>query len=152
MKRSCIFLLLSFTFLSTVIAQPISKSSGEKLLRAAELAMEENDYYNALGSYKEYYREKGDRDIDIQYKIADLQYKLRDYPDAERSFKRIVNKKNRRGSVNPYMPEARYDYAKLLKLNGKYDEAILELQLYISEAEDIEKIKLAKIELTGMTV
>lgn len=150
MKQSCIFLFFSLIFLSTTVAQPITKSSGDKLLRAAELAVEENDYYTALDNYKEYYKEKGDRDVNIQYKIADLQLKLRDYPDAERTYKRIVNKRSRRGSVNPYMPQARYEYAKLLKLNGKYDEAIQELQLYISEAEDIEKIKLAKIELTGI--
>jgi peptidoglycan-associated lipoprotein len=47
------------------------------------------------------------------------------------------------------MPDARFKYAQMLKMNGKYADARAEFQLYISEAENIDLIKKAKRELAG---
>ena len=149
MKRSWMWILLALLCHPFLNAQPITKSNAEKMLTAAKMAEEQNDYYNALEQYEEYYKEKGDRDIKIAYKAAQLHLQLRDYARAERWYKRIVRRRNSKKFKNPYMPEARYNFARILKMNAKYDEAIEQLQLYISEAEDLNKITLAKVELTG---
>ena len=146
MKPLMITLFISLLNLSFSIAQPISKSSDEQLLAAAQISEENKDWYNALDNYQEYFKEN--KDDAIRYKIAQLQLKIKDYKRAERSYNRIVNRSRRKGA-NPFLPQARFEYAQILKMNGTYDEAIQQFQLYISEEEDLEKIELAKMELTG---
>ena len=131
----------------SVFAQPVNKSSKDQLISAAEYALEQKDYYSALENYEKYNKEE--RDINITYKIAGLHYKLRNYHQAERVYKRILTRKNSRKFKNPYTPEVRFEVAQMMKLNGKYTEAIEAFQLYIGEAEDIERIKAAKKEITG---
>jgi len=46
-------------------------------------------------------------------------------------------------------PDAKLVYAKVLKMNAKYDEAILELQDFIAETLDPKLKQLAQIELSG---
>ena len=141
------WLLLPFLVLAQLaVAQPISKASLKIMLEKAEESMAKKDYYSALEWYEKSYEE--DRNFDVAFKIAELHYKLRDYRRAERAYKRIVNKRMRR-KVNPYMPYARFMHGKMLKYLGQYQEARAELQLFISEAEDLEMIKQAKMEITG---
>jgi peptidoglycan-associated lipoprotein len=45
--------------------------------------------------------------------------------------------------------EVRFEYARTLKMNGKYDEAIIEFQQFVAETEDPVKKELAQAELTG---
>lgn len=143
------FSLIAFLVLISISlnAQPINKSSKDQLLEAAVLEMESKNYYKALENYETYYKEE--RDIEVAYKVANLHFKLRDYERAERWFTRIVNRKSTRKFKNPYTPEVRFDQALMMKYNGKYTEAKEAFQLYIGEAEDIEKIKLAKKEIAG---
>ncbi len=140
-----IFLLCCLT-LSVTNAQPLTKSSLDKLLSAADEALAANNQYAALEKYEEAYKE--DRDLETMKKVADLHYALRDYEKAEKWFGRIVNKKSRK-TPNPYLPEARYTHGHLLKLNGNYIDAIATLQVYIAEAEDPIKIARAKKAIEG---
>ncbi len=146
MKYFSIIILL-FSFTTALFAQPVNKSSKDQLISAAELALEYNDYYSALENYEKYYKEE--RDVKIAFEIANLHYKLRDYAKAENWYTRIANKKNTRKFKNTYVPEINFDVARMMKYNGKYTEAKEAFQLYIGEAEDIEKIKLAKKEIAG---
>jgi peptidoglycan-associated lipoprotein len=130
----------------TLIAQPLNRSTVDEMLATAEEQLEMRDYYNALVWFEKAYEEN--RDLEIAYKIATLHESLRDYRKAERYWKRVVNKRTRK-TVNPYMPAARFNYAKMLKMNGDYGEARSEFQLFISEAEDPEMIERAKVELAG---
>jgi len=142
------FSIIIFLFGATsLFAQPVNKSSTDQLIAAAELALEYNDYYSALENYEKYYKE--DRDVKIAFEIANLHYKLRDYAKAETWYSRIAKKKNTRKFKNTYVPEINFDVARMMKYNGKYTEAKEAFQLYIGEAEDIEKIKLAKKEIAG---
>ena len=145
-------LLFAFcmAFISGIDAQPITTTSLKKMVEKAEMSLENNDYYSALEWYELSYDE--DRNFDVAVKIAELHYKLRDYVKAGRAYKRIVNKRMKKGRPNPYMPDARLMYAKMLKYQGMYQEARAEFQLYISEAEDFEKIKDAKLEITGIAL
>ncbi len=144
--KNIFLLLIAFVTVASLQAQPINKATADATLEAAKEAEANLDYYNALERYADYYEEN--RDLDIAFKIANMHLQLRDYNKAERWFKRIVNKRSRK-KPNPYMPEARFEYARMLKMNGNYGEAMSEFQLYISEAEDPARIALARIELAG---
>jgi peptidoglycan-associated lipoprotein len=139
--------LILFIFsIGTLFAQPLNRATAEKMLAIADETFAKRDYYNALEWYEKVYDEN--KDLDVAYKIAVINESLRDYKKAERSWRRIVNKKSRK-TVNPYMPDARFHYAHMLKMNGNYNEARSEFQLYISEAEDPAMIARAKVELIG---
>ncbi len=144
--RSIITLILFIFTLGFLNAQPLNRSTVADMLNTAEEQYERRDYYNALEWYEKAYAEE--KDLNIAYKIAMLNEQLRDYRKAERSWKRIVNKRSRK-TPNPFMPAARFNYARMLKMNGKYSEARSEFQLYISEAEDPNMINKAKTELIG---
>ncbi len=139
-------LILFIASFGTLIAQPLNRSTADEMLATAEEQLELRDYYNALTWFEKAYEEN--RELEIAYKIANLHESLRDYRKAERWWKRIVNKRSRK-TVNPYMPAARFNYARMLKMNGEYGEAKSEFQLFISEAEDPSMIERAKAELAG---
>ncbi|MFT5166300.1 MAG: peptidoglycan-associated lipoprotein [Saprospiraceae bacterium] len=144
--RQITTLILFILSIGTLFAQPLNRSTAEKMLALADETYANRDYYNALEWYEKVYEETSD--LGVAYKIAMVNEALRDYRKAERSWKRIVNKRTRR-TVNPYMPDARFHYAHMLKMNGDYGEAKSEFQLYISEAEDPALIARAKVELIG---
>ena len=145
MRKSMIFFFLLLSAIM-VQAQPMSKASSDQQIKAAEDRVQNNDPYQALKYYQEVYKET--KDQDTYYKIAKLNYELRDYTRAARSYDRVVNRKYRDGP-NPYLPYARFEYARILKMQGNYAEAVQQFQAYISEEEDLEKIKLAKTEIQG---
>ncbi len=147
--RSIVILFLVITVsVSTAFAQPIRTSTPDALIKEGEERLAAFDYYSALASFEKAYKDKDSRDNELAYKIATLHLQLRDYAKAEKWFKRVVNKKYRK-STNPFLPEARLTYGRILKQNGLYMEAIEELRLYISEAEDVNKIEMAKVDLAG---
>ncbi len=130
---------------ATAIGQPISASTyGTKLDLAGE-AVASNDYYNALKYYKEAYDERKDKALIPD--IADQHYKLRDYKKAESYYQRLYRK--RRGKAIEVAPETSFKYARVLKINGKYDEAIAKLQEVISKTTDQTLKELAEYELNG---
>lgn len=145
MRNFATLILFTVSF-GTLVAQPLNKSTADEMLATAEEQLEMRDYYNALVWFEKAYEEN--RELDIAYKIATLHESLRDYRKGERWWKRIVNKRSRK-VANPYMPAARFNYARMLKMNGDYGEARSEFQLFISEAEDPAMIERAKVELAG---
>ncbi|NNE28051.1 MAG: hypothetical protein HKN16_00340, partial [Saprospiraceae bacterium] len=147
MKYFTITLLLAFFTQLSLSAQPVSGSNYDQLMASAELAESLSDYYNAAEYYELSYKEV--RDLNVAFKIASLHTQLRNYVKAERWWARLVNRRSTRKVRNTFMPEARFDYAKALKMQGKYQDAIEHFQLYISESEDIARINLAKNQLAG---
>jgi peptidoglycan-associated lipoprotein len=153
MRSISIIFLFILTGIVNAWAQPIRTSTPEAMLKEAEKSMALNDYYNALELYEKAYdalkKDKGAKsDNDIAYKIANLHYMLRDYNKAERWYSRVIEKTYRNGT-NPYLPDARYTLGRILKMNGKYIEAIEELRLFISLSENPELTQKAKVELAG---
>ena len=147
MSRFIVFVFLLSAF--GISAQPIRTSSAKQKLMTAELALEQHDVYNALEIYKEYNADLEEKDINITWKLAELSMAIRDYPKAARYYRSVVRKKNKRGFVNPYMPDARLKYAKALKMDAEYEDAQEQLSLYIAESEDVDKIAIAKLMLEG---
>ena len=144
--RNLLTIFFALLFVSALIAQPINRSTPEANLEFADQLYEEQDYYNALEKYELYYEEN--KDLNVAFKVANINENLRDYRKAERWYKRVVNKRSKK-EPNPYMPDARFKYAQMLKMNGEYADSRAEFQLYISEAEDPAMIKKAKREIAG---
>lgn len=148
MKNRIVVFLLTFCFCGSLFAQPITVSSRDKMLSTAEEQEELQNFYSALEWYEKAYEDE--KTLDLAYKIAVLSMELRDYRSAERSYKRIVRKRNTRKRPNTFMPDIRIPYAQVLKINEKYEDAKEQLLLYIAEGEDPDKIKQAKDELAGV--
>ncbi len=115
--KSSIYTLLLVMAGSWISAQPLDEVPIYMMIETAEASLEIPDYYTALEWYENAYKET--RDPDIAVKIANLQIKLRDYSRAERWLTRIVEK-----DQGEHYPLTVFDYARVLKVNGKYQEAI----------------------------
>jgi outer membrane protein OmpA-like peptidoglycan-associated protein/tetratricopeptide (TPR) repeat protein len=141
-------ILISFCLMLAFIgaqAQPLKSSRPEFNLKAAEAALAENDYYNALDLYEKYYDQSKDRSVGFQ--IAMLQMQLRDYAKAEGAFSRVLQRdKKATGEVNP---DARFYFAQMQKMNEKYEEAILSFEDFIKESKDDKRIAMANTEIEG---
>lgn len=112
------------------------------MIKTAEELYEKKDYYNALEWYEKAYEEREDESL--LPTIAELQLKLRDYQRAERIYARLL----RRDEDNQYA-DLRLPYGRALKMNGKYREAVEELQKFADETTDPKLKELAETEITG---
>ena len=110
-------LLIGLTVSFHLGAQPFKEVTVEMMIETAEASMEIPDYYTALEWYENAYKEE--KNPDVAMKIADLQIKIRDFLRAEKWLQKIVEK-----DQGEKYPVAVYQYAQVLKINGKYDEAI----------------------------
>ena len=142
MKKIFSLICCSVLFATLISAQPIGTSSYETKIVLAEAAMEIQDYNRALEQYELAYEER--EDTDLIPMLAELNYQLRDYRQAERWYKRLL----RRDKENEYA-ELRYNYGRILKMQGKYDDAMQEFQTYLELGSDEEKKNRAQLELTG---
>lgn len=143
-KNICLIIFLALS-LSQAFSQPLRSTRPEFSLKIAEESLAKNDYYNALDWYEKYYEQTKDRSVG--YQIALLQMQLRDYSKAESAFARVLQRdKKATGEVNP---DARFFYAKMQKMNEKYEEAIITFEDFIKESKDENKMALAKIEIAG---
>ncbi len=142
-KMKYISILVFMVLMVSVQAQPIRSIPYETMIETAELALEKDDYYNALHWYEKAYDEK--RDKDVAARIANLGYLLRDYERSEKNLERLL----KRDRNNLYQ-DFRIEYAMALKAQGKYDQALNEFNKFIEYAEDEDEIALAKHELKGI--
>jgi peptidoglycan-associated lipoprotein len=140
-----IFSVLISSGIHNAVAQPLNTARPEFNLKAAEEALGENDYYNALDLYEKYYDQTKDRSV--AYQIATLHMKLRDYTKAESAFGRVLQReKKATGDVNP---DARFYHAQMQKMNEKYEEAIITFEDFLKETKDDVKAAMAKTEIEG---
>lgn len=112
----------------------------------AEALLESGSYYNANDLFQELY-EKNPK-IDLAWNIATCYFESRDYPQALEWYKKVYDE-----SPGAY-PEAQYQYALCLKLNGRYDEAKKEFESFrktskIRGAEGSVMKRMAKNEAAG---
>jgi len=106
-----------FLFVSLVaIAQPLTEIPYEFKLEGADTALARLDYYNAAEWYEQCYKET--REVTLADKLGYCYFKLRDYKRAERWYDRVVKK-----DEDNFFPLAPYNYGRVLKMNGKYEEA-----------------------------
>ncbi|HRF41115.1 MAG TPA: hypothetical protein PK198_20125, partial [Saprospiraceae bacterium] len=123
-------------------AQPIRKSNYDKIVELAYEKLAEKDYYNAITKFEEAYEEREDKTfLPI---LADLNYLVRDFVKAERYYARIF----RADKTNEFAAK-RYFYARSLKYNGKYEEAIPEFQKVLETATKDSLRTLIRNEISG---
>ncbi len=148
--KKLILLSAIFTLMANVMmAQPLNKQTPAMMIETGDEQVELLNFYGALEWYeKAYDADKDLRNNDLAYKIANLHYMLRDYKKAERWYKKVVTKTYRKGT-NPYLPEARFIYGRTLKMAENYDEAIVQLDMYLKESKNAVNKPLAEAELTG---
>ncbi len=149
MKKLILFSAIFILMANVVMAQPLNKQTPAMMITTGDEQVELLNFYGALEWYeKAYESDKALRDNDLAYKIANLHYMLRDYKKAERWYKKVVTKNYRKGT-NPYLPEARFIYGRTLKMAENYDEAIVQLEMYLKESKNAAIKPLAEAELTG---
>ncbi len=125
------------------LAQPVDEVPVEMKLEVADERLEIGDWYNALTLYEEAYSEV--RDLALAHQIAQLHLLLRDFKRAERWYGRVVEK----DEMNRY-PEAVFEYARILKINGKYQEAIDGFNYLANITENDSLLALADNEVAGI--
>ena len=141
--KNILILVFILRGLSTIVAQPLDASRPEYVLQVADTKFEGKDYFTALEWYTKYYDVTKDKDA--VYKIGLCNMYLRDYVKAEQNFSRALAKK--KGDDENL--DARFYYGMMLKMNEKYDEALVALEEYIAASTDEGKKALAKSELDG---
>ncbi len=122
-----------------------SKISYGKKLKLAKTLMGKGGYITAA-QYLEEYLEKKPNNFKALYMCAKANEMIRDYVRAEKFYKQLLDVKPTK------YPTARYDYARMLKYNGKYDQAKKEFSTFKSEYDgsDAEIYqKMVKNEITG---
>ncbi|HEB62111.1 MAG TPA: DUF2225 domain-containing protein, partial [Bacteroidetes bacterium] len=142
MKKLIITYCLLMIGLVATQAQPINKATPQTMRKTADDSYDAGDWYNALEWYQKSYKEL--RDDDVAYRIAELNYKLRDYRRAESWYKRIL-KRDKKGK---FLNE-KFILGRVMKMNGNYEDAVKQLEAFISATDDPKLKALAKSELTG---
>lgn len=135
-------------------AQPIRENSLEQKIKAAQESEAAGNYAGALDWYEKVYdelkqtskRSSSNPEVRQYYlKVAELDYKLRDYERAEKKLKKVLEK----DEDNIYS-DWRYVYGQVLKSSGKYSEALDEFNKVISLSEDEAIIERCELEIKGI--
>ena len=142
--KNYITIFILFCCGTIALAQPLNRPTYAMMITEAEEQMEKKDYYRALEQYENAYEESKDRDLVVI--MADLSYRLRDYRDAERWYNRALRKSRK---IKEVPEEKRFEYARSLKMNGKYEEAMAEFDKYIKFTKDPIRKELAELEKVG---
>jgi peptidoglycan-associated lipoprotein len=143
LPRALAALLLVHAIPTLLNAQPMSGGSAVRTVEAADEAMDEGNYAGALDLYERAY--ELEKDQDVAYKIANLQYQLRDYAQAESWFSKVLER-DERGDY----PAARFAYGRVLKMNGKYMEALTQLTRFRSQTNNEAFAALYRAEVDGI--
>ncbi len=142
MRSFLILSIITFFSVFTLNAQPLNRATYSTMMRIANEKLEAGDPYNALEWFEKAYEENNDYDLALN--IAQLHEQLRDYRKAESWYRRVL----RRDKDSTYI-ESKFNYGRMLKMNEKYDEAIVELQQFVNVTANDGKKELARKEITG---
>jgi OOP family OmpA-OmpF porin len=151
--RTNLILIFSLIFIcqSPIFSQSPIETDTLKMFQIKRLArnsVRTGDTYAAISYYEAYLKNKPTR-YDLKLELADLYRKSRDYKKAEEMYKDVY--------INAALkfPDAQFYYARMLKANGKYQEAKDEYSKFTTNkaAKELENIrqlkKLAIAEISG---
>ncbi len=145
--KNCLLIAVAFMLaMSHNWAQPPVGQPTEKLETLASDNLGKNDTWNALDLYMKVYDRKPN-DAKAIYDVAYTYFMLRDYPDAEAWFLKVLN-----ADKEGIFKLSRWYYAYSLKLNAKYDECIPAFEQFKNEfaGNDADRMKkLAQVEIDG---
>ncbi len=143
MQRNLYVIIIFCLALSPILAQPVTDVPVHMKLEVADERFEQGDFYNALELYEESYTEV--RDLRLAERIAGLHYRLRDFKRAERWYERIVEK-----DKDNKFPDAVLMLARVMKINGKYQEAIEGFNFYANLTDNDSLLAIADLEVAGI--
>lgn len=142
-KHKLLFFCIVIFGLQTAWSQPLNRSTAKTNITLAEARFDSMDYYNSLDYYLKY-QEDNKKDLSIQAKIAELNFILRDYKKAATWYAKVFNK-DKKGEF----AASRFNYAKALKMEEQYEDAILQFSEFASSTTDPVLKKLAEVEIKG---
>ncbi len=146
MKKQLLFVgILAILSAATAVAQPVGGMTNAKRIKFAEEKMAQGDLYNSLDWYEKAF-EDDNKNVTVIARIAQLNYKLRDFKKAEQWFNRLLTTDKKAEFL-----DTRFFFARCLKMNGKYDDAATQFQKFIADYKgtDLSLKKLAANELLG---
>lgn len=135
-------LVFATLFLARGYAQPLNESTPEANRKFALELYDQKDYYNARLKLERAYEDF--KTNDLAWRMAMSEYHMRNYRGAERWFARI----GRRDKSGEY-PEAQYWKARMMKMSGRYEEAIGEFNDILKSDADPYLKRMAQNELSG---
>ncbi len=117
MKRIISAAVIIFSFATFSFAQPNEKEfKPEKARKEADQMMELGNVYGAVDLYEKVMEVQPDN-ADVSWNLAQAYYFSRDYANAEGWYKKAME-------LDEYSyPSAKYWYAMMMKMNGKYEQA-----------------------------
>jgi OOP family OmpA-OmpF porin len=141
-----IFLIYSSFDIVKCQNNSFSELSAKQLKHYAKNAKNSGDLYTAIFLLERYYN-INKKSSNINYELAELQRKTRNYSKARDIYKQLTEE-----APNKY-PLARFYYAQMLKATGEYDKAIEQFNKfkkdYKGEQDAQELNKILKIEING---
>ena len=141
--KNNLFLYIFLMISALASAQPVQISSYESIVNTAVEAAEGGDYLTAIEWFTKAYDES--KDPNLQIAIADMYMLLRDYPKAEKTYERVI----KRDKKDEYF-DIRLDWAKSMKAQSKYKQALDELTAFASTTEKDSLRKEAQLEIKGI--
>jgi tetratricopeptide (TPR) repeat protein len=105
---------------------PVAKLGYTKKLRWADGLFKSGSYYNAIDYYKQLMNEQP-RNPYIVYQLAECSWFMRDYVPAAKYYGYAYS------LSSALYPEAIYKQAEMLKMQGKYNEAIAAFQKFMDD-------------------
>jgi len=123
---------------------PVAKLPYYKKLRWADNLFRQGSFFNAIEYYQQLKQEQ-ERNPYLTYQLAECYWMTRDYVPASKYYAEVY-------ALAPKIyPEAQYKYAVMLKMQGEYEEAINQFNVFIADnPKTFKKLKLsAKREIEG---
>ncbi|NNC96295.1 MAG: OmpA family protein [Chitinophagales bacterium] len=121
------------------------KISNRKKLKIAKQLVKDGSYHNAVLYYEDVHEDRPNNSHIIAA-LADLNYYLRDYKEAQKWYEELA------GLDPKNYPVAQFHLGRMLKINGKYAEAKVEFKEFIDKYDDDDAARyksLAKAEAAG---
>jgi outer membrane protein OmpA-like peptidoglycan-associated protein len=112
----------------------LSSCATKKKLKLADKLYDNGSYYNAADNYSEV-QQKKENNSRVAFQLAETNRHLKDYEQAAKWYKRTLDLNEKA------WPEARFQYAEMLKSQEKYDEAIKEFEAFSKSVDSAKKKK-----------
>ncbi len=138
-----IFAIVFFSVSMVLSAQPYREATYEAKLAAADELAAEGFYLDAVDMYRECYSDS--RDLSLLATIAHCEYLYRDFSRSKRSFERVFRKVKK-----DEVPELVFMYARILKMEGDYEDAYRHFNIVLENSISDSLSTLCSNEIEGM--
>lgn len=135
--------VIVFGIVTNLSAQPYREATYEAKLAAADELAAEGFYLDAVDVYRDCYTDS--RDLSILATIAHCEFLYRDFSRSKRSFERVFRKVKK-----DQVPELVFMYARILKMEGDYEDAYRHFNIVLENSVSDSISTLCNSEIEGM--